>query len=80
MTLSVDWLDAPSAEGLGRWMKAANGLRLLDERPESRVIQTFNAGSNEATLAINRENGVSDGGRVAGMATQALRDLGVEDS
>ena len=39
--------------GLGRWLKAANALRLLDEHPEVRCVDTWNAGSNEAMLAIN---------------------------
>jgi GNAT superfamily N-acetyltransferase len=39
--------------GLGRWLKAVNALRLLDERPEVEFIDTWNAGSNEAMLAIN---------------------------
>jgi GNAT superfamily N-acetyltransferase len=39
--------------GLGRWLKAANALRLLDERPEVTTIETWNAGINAAMLAIN---------------------------
>jgi mycothiol synthase len=39
--------------GLGRWLKAVNALRLLDERPEVEFVDTWNAGSNEAMLAIN---------------------------
>ena len=39
--------------GLGRWLKAINALRVLDERPEVEFIDTWNAGSNEAMLAIN---------------------------
>lgn len=39
--------------GLGRWLKAANALRLLDERPEVTTIETWNAGGNAAMLAIN---------------------------
>ena len=39
--------------GLGRWLKAANALRLIDERPEVTTIETWNAGVNAAMLAIN---------------------------
>jgi GNAT superfamily N-acetyltransferase len=39
--------------GLGRWLKAVNALRLLDERPEVEFVDTWNAGSNEAMLGIN---------------------------
>ncbi|HVW32024.1 MAG TPA: GNAT family N-acetyltransferase [Acidimicrobiia bacterium] len=39
--------------GLGRWLKAVNALRLLDERPAVEFIETWNAGSNEAMLNIN---------------------------
>jgi RimJ/RimL family protein N-acetyltransferase len=40
-------------KGLGRWLKAANLLRLLDERPEAQVVDTDNADSNEPMLNIN---------------------------
>lgn len=43
--------------GLGRWLKAVNALRLLDEMPEVRVIETWNAESNDPMLAINRPMG-----------------------
>ena len=43
--------------GLGRWLKAANALRLLDERPEVTTIETWNAGVNAAMLAINHAMG-----------------------
>jgi mycothiol synthase len=39
--------------GLGRWLKATMALRLLAERPDVTRIQTGNADSNEAMLAIN---------------------------
>lgn len=39
--------------GLGRWLKAANALRLIEERPEVTTIETWNAGVNAAMLAIN---------------------------
>ena len=40
-------------KGLGRWLKAVNLLRLLDERPEALVVDTDNADSNEPMLNIN---------------------------
>jgi mycothiol synthase len=40
-------------KGLGRWLKAAMALRILDERPEIARIDTWNAGSNRPMLAIN---------------------------
>lgn len=43
--------------GLGRWMKAANALRLIEERPQVEQIETWNAGSNAAMLTINRAMG-----------------------
>jgi mycothiol synthase len=39
--------------GLGRWIKAAMALRVLDERPAVQRLETWNAGSNEAMLNIN---------------------------
>ena len=39
--------------GLGRALKAANALRLLDERPEAVFIETFNQDGNAPMLAIN---------------------------
>ena len=39
--------------GLGRWLKGANALRLLDEHPEVERVDTENAGSNEPMLNIN---------------------------
>jgi GNAT superfamily N-acetyltransferase len=39
--------------GLGRWLKAAMLLRVLDERPEVDAVETGNASSNRAMLAIN---------------------------
>lgn len=46
-------ISAHRGHGLGRWLKAVNALRLLDERPEVRVIETWNDGSNKWMLAIN---------------------------
>lgn len=43
--------------GLGRWLKAAMLLRLLEERPEVETIDTGNAGTNEPMLSINRAIG-----------------------
>lgn len=44
-------------KGLGRWVKAAMMLHLLDELPEVQRLDTFNAGSNEPMLNINVEMG-----------------------
>ncbi|MGH9040159.1 MAG: GNAT family N-acetyltransferase [Acidimicrobiia bacterium] len=43
--------------GLGRWLKAAMALRLLDERPDVDRIETWNAGGNQPMLAINEAMG-----------------------
>lgn len=39
--------------GIGRWLKAVNVLRLLDERPEVEAVDTWNAFSNGPMLGIN---------------------------
>ena len=44
-------------KGLGRWLKAVNLLRLLDERPAVTEVETWNAGSNQAMLSINHTLG-----------------------
>lgn len=43
--------------GLGRWLKATNALRLLDEHPEVEAVQTWNASTNPHMLAINHAMG-----------------------
>lgn len=43
--------------GLGRWLKAAMALRIVNERPQVQRIRTGNAGSNAPMLKINREMG-----------------------
>ena len=44
-------------KGLGRWLKAVNLLRLLDERPAVTEVETWNAGTNRAMLSINHTLG-----------------------
>jgi len=39
---------------LGKWLKAAMTLRILDQRPEANDIRTGNADSNDAMLGINK--------------------------
>jgi GNAT superfamily N-acetyltransferase len=39
---------------LGKWLKAAMTLRILDERPDVTHVRTGNADSNDAMLGINR--------------------------
>lgn len=43
--------------GLGRWIKAANLLRVLPLIPEAKWVETGNAGSNRPMLAINEAMG-----------------------
>lgn len=43
--------------GLGRWMKATNALRILEEVPEVEEIETWNAKSNTSMLGINQAMG-----------------------
>jgi mycothiol synthase len=40
-------------KGLGRWIKAVNARRLLDQHPEVRIVETWNADVNAPMLAIN---------------------------
>jgi len=44
---------AHRGHGIGRWVKAVNALRVLDERPDAVVIETWNDGTNKWMLAIN---------------------------
>lgn len=44
-------------QGLGRLLKAAMLLRVLDRRPSVQAVETWNAGSNEPMLKINVELG-----------------------
>jgi hypothetical protein len=43
--------------GLGLWLKAVNLLRVLDERPAVRRVETWNAASNDHMLRVNRRLG-----------------------
>jgi GNAT superfamily N-acetyltransferase len=43
--------------GVARALKAESAHRLLAERPDARVIETFNDASNEAVLSLNRTFG-----------------------
>ncbi len=43
--------------GLGRWIKAVNALRLLRDRPDATVLETWNAGVNAPMLSINHAMG-----------------------
>jgi GNAT superfamily N-acetyltransferase len=46
-------VPAHRGHAIGRWLKAVNALRVLDERPDARVIETWNDGTNKWMLAIN---------------------------
>lgn len=48
---------AHRGRSLGKWLKAAVTRKILDERPGVRWVITFNAGSNDAMLGINRQLG-----------------------
>ena len=48
---------AHRGHGIGRWLKAVNALRVLDEWSEGRWIETWNDGSNQWMLAINTAMG-----------------------
>jgi mycothiol synthase len=43
--------------GLGRWLKATMLLKLMDERPQTRWVDTWNATVNEPMLNINHAMG-----------------------
>ena len=57
---------------LGKWLKAAMTLRILDERPSVVDIRTGNADSNDAMLGINRAMGY------APLMSTTTFELGVE--
>ena len=44
-------------KGLGRWLKAANLLRVIAACPAAEVVRTGNAGSNAPMLSINHALG-----------------------
>jgi mycothiol synthase len=48
---------AHRGRGLGKWLKAAITRRILAELPSARWVITYNAGSNDAMLAINKQLG-----------------------
>ena len=48
---------AHRGRSLGKWLKAAMTRRILDELPDVRWVITWNAGSNDAMLAINDQLG-----------------------
>jgi GNAT superfamily N-acetyltransferase len=50
-------LQSHRNQGLGRWLKAANIMAMLDANPEARFVRTGNADSNGPMLAINRRMG-----------------------
>lgn len=50
-------MPAHRNRGLGRWLKAQMLVKLLDEKPETEQVITWNATINEAMLGINRELG-----------------------
>ena len=43
--------------GLGRWLKAEMWRQLREQRPDVRTLDTGNAESNDAMLAINEAMG-----------------------
>ena len=59
---------------LGKWLKAAMQLRVLDERPQVDQVRTGNADSNDAMLGINRQMGYRP------WVAQAIWELSVADA
>jgi GNAT superfamily N-acetyltransferase len=49
--------DAHRGHRIGLWMKAVMLKRILDERPDARVVRTGNANTNAQMLAINAQLG-----------------------
>jgi GNAT superfamily N-acetyltransferase len=48
---------AHRGRGIGRWLKAVNALRVLDEKPAARILETWNDGTNRWMLDINTAMG-----------------------
>lgn len=48
---------AHRGHALGKWLKAAMAIKVLDDRPQAKRIRTSNAYSNDAMLGINTEMG-----------------------
>jgi mycothiol synthase len=67
---------AHRGQGLGKWLKAAMTRRILDGLPDARWVTTWNAGSNDAMLAINRRLGFRVHAIITTwqLATSKLRD------
>lgn len=51
---------AHRGHALGKWLKAAMILKVLDGRPEAALIRTSNAYTNDAMLGINNELGFEE--------------------
>ena len=72
-------LASHRGHGLGRWLKAVNALRLVEERPDVEVVQTWNATTNPHMLAINHAMGFRPAGieeLVQGPTAPLLERLG----
>jgi GNAT superfamily N-acetyltransferase len=78
----VAWQEATATDpahrdkGLGRLLKATNALRLMDEKPSVRYVDTWNAYSNAPMLGINIAMGFEVVKSVSEyqIRTEALRD------